>query len=306
MCDAKFVLDAYPFLPSIAAFLPLPSDLTLKPLIGQTIYTAEGHTSFPISSVNDVLSLPVTNVSWTGPSTLALWFTTFGTKWIDEITAPMILIPFKNYTIALTTVSYTFEDASWFSFEPEVDSGSDATLAVFASAPYQFQKLITHRNISSFSPSALAWAASVTSSIGGIFAFLDGVFSLIFGRAIMAILFGSRAISPFGLLGVATRNRLKRLVREQYPARQEDIENGGRPGMAAYISEVAIDSALMDKSPASSSRSSLHSSRSGNEGREETFGTEHTQTVISSSYLQLPYAIEELELMVMDSSRRPK
>lgn len=59
---------------------------------------------------------------------------------------------------------------------------------------------------------------------------------------------------------------------------------------------MAIDSALMDESPASSRRSSLHSSHSGNEGCEETPGMGTTQTVVSSSYLQLPFAIEERDV----------
>ena len=66
--------------------------------------------------------------------------------------------------------------------------------------------------------------------------------------------------------------------------------------MAAYISEVAIDAALMDESPASSRRSSFHSSHGGNEGCEETIGMGHMQTPSSSSYLKLPYEMEELDL----------
>ncbi|KZP28699.1 hypothetical protein FIBSPDRAFT_947527 [Athelia psychrophila] len=71
----------------------------------------------------------------------------------------------------------------------------------------------------------------------------------------MAILFGTRMISPFGLLGMVTRNRFKRLIHEQYPHMQEDIEHGG---MAAYISEVAIDAALMDAPPAKGSTGPSH------------------------------------------------
>ncbi|KZP03719.1 hypothetical protein FIBSPDRAFT_1055116 [Athelia psychrophila] len=52
---------------------------------------------------------------------------------------------------------------------------------------------------------------------------------------------GTRIISPFGLLGVIARNRFRRLIHEQYPYMQEDIDRGG---MAAYVSEVAIDAGL--------------------------------------------------------------
>ena len=53
---------------------------------------------------------------------------------------------------------------------------------------------------------------------------------------------GTRIISPFGLLGIFARRRVKRLINEQYPRLQEDINRGG---MAAYISEIAIDAALV-------------------------------------------------------------
>ncbi|KAF7986327.1 hypothetical protein HWV62_35304 [Athelia sp. TMB] len=263
------------------------------------------------------------NVSWTGPTTMTLWSTTTADKAIwslaanlipnitgpdntvpdnpgpTNFTIPVVLTPFKNYTITLTAVGYTFERFSWFSLEPtiiaEVDSGTDSTLAMFASAP-QPQNLITHRTVGLTSPSALVAGADVLANIGGIFAFVDGIFSLIFGRTVMAILFGSRAISPFGILGIVTRNRFKRLIHEQYPAMQEDIENSGRLGMAAYISEVAIDAALIDESPASSSRSSLHSSRGDDESCGETIGMGHMQTISSSNYLTLLYETEELDL----------
>ncbi|KZP14761.1 hypothetical protein FIBSPDRAFT_867881 [Athelia psychrophila] len=74
----------------------------------------------------------------------------------------------------------------------------------------------------------------------------------------MAILFGTRIVSPFGLLGMVTHNRFKRLIHEQYPRIREDIEHGG---MAAYISEVAIDTALIDKPSAKGYTSSTESSR---------------------------------------------
>lgn len=47
---------------------------------------------------------------------------------------------------------------------------------------------MTHRVLSS--SSGLVLFARALSEIGGVYAFLDGVFALLFGRTIMGILFG--------------------------------------------------------------------------------------------------------------------
>ncbi|KZP15115.1 hypothetical protein FIBSPDRAFT_90657 [Athelia psychrophila] len=139
-------------------------------------------------------------------------------------------------------------------------SGSSDATATFLVTGYQ--QLYTNRALSSPSPAFVA-VARVISDIGGTFAFIEGLFALIFGRTIMAILFGNRAISPFGLLGIVTRNRFKKLIHKQFPRIQEDIERGG---MAAYISEVAIDAALMDVPHVRGQTSFSLSSYTGHEG----------------------------------------
>ncbi|KAF7986265.1 hypothetical protein HWV62_35180 [Athelia sp. TMB] len=195
--------------------------------------------------IND--SDPRFNVSWTGPVSMALWATSGDAQAFFNSTqitfSPALrLAPFKEYSISLTVFSYKINRASWLYFRPEiqsaVESASNSTLAMFDFVPYQ--QVVTQIDMTS--PSIFVLVVRVLSGIGGTYAFLDGLFALIFGRVMVAILFGTRIISPFGLLGIVARRRFRRLINEQYPRLQEDINRGG---MAAYISEIAIDAALV-------------------------------------------------------------
>ncbi|KZP25054.1 hypothetical protein FIBSPDRAFT_1041830 [Athelia psychrophila] len=188
------------------------------------------------------------NVSWSGDVTVNIWITTSGvygsTDSIQALYTPGFRIPpFKEYDIALIIISYEMNNFEWLFLEPHIEtaaaSGSNTTTARF-SCSWQTQRQITHRDLTP--PSGPALFAQALSAIGGAYAFIDGVFALIFGRTMLAILFGSKSISPFGLLGIITRARLRHLINEQYPRLQEDIERGG---MAAYISEVAVDPGLV-------------------------------------------------------------
>ncbi|KZP08590.1 hypothetical protein FIBSPDRAFT_874411 [Athelia psychrophila] len=99
----------------------------------------------------------------------------------------------------------------------------------------------------------------------------------------MAIIFGTRIVSPFGLLGMITHNRFKRLIHEQYPRMQEDIEHGG---MAAYISDVAIDTALVEAPYAKGYTGSAESSFIRDEAEDgDAIDLRHVQMGSSTSYL---------------------
>ncbi|KZP25022.1 hypothetical protein FIBSPDRAFT_929571 [Athelia psychrophila] len=243
------------------------------------------------------------NVSWSGDVTLDIWVTASNalngsTDSIQALYSPGFpLVPFKEYDITLTIISYKMNGLSWLFFEPQVrsavSSGSNTTTASF-SCSWQSQRQITHRDLSA--PSALAVLAGAISSIGGVYAFIDGVFALIFGRTMLAIMFGTRAISPFGILGMITRNRFKRLIHEQYPYLQEDIERGG---MAAYVSEVAIDPGLV-QSDSAHRRSRVATSSPGprTDGYPDA-GVIHLRSMESSrtrdSTGSLPYVVEAYE-----------
>ncbi|KZP13198.1 hypothetical protein FIBSPDRAFT_936470 [Athelia psychrophila] len=235
------------------------------------------------------------SVSWNSSVSLVLYMTAAST--IGDLqstqysfTNPLTLLHSKNYTISLSTVSYILGSFSWVSFElgfiDSVPSGSEQTTAIFSIDPNQ--QRVTQRVLSA--PSVLLSVAHVLSAVGGTFAFIDGLFALIFGRTIMGILLGNRAISPFGLLGIVTRNRFKRLIHEQYPLIQEDIDRGG---MAAYISEVAIDAALMDVPPVKGQTSSSLSSHTEHEAGDISMG--HLRARSNLSHPELPYIIEEFQ-----------
>ncbi|KZP07926.1 hypothetical protein FIBSPDRAFT_996577 [Athelia psychrophila] len=239
------------------------------------------------------------DLQWTGDYSLVMWASSahsiaFMNSTQVSLTSPLILAPFKDYTISLILIKYTRGALIFHSFAPDVitsvesRSGSNASVAIFSFN--NFCQQILARDLSA--PSTFSSVAYVLSEIGGTLSFIDGLFALVFGRTIMAILFGSRIISPFGLLGIVTRNCFKRLIHEQYPLMLEDIDRGG---MAAYISEVAIDAALMlDKSSSKGHISSESSFIGDDAGGADNISLRRLETGGSASYLRLPYVVEEL------------
>ncbi|KZP15342.1 hypothetical protein FIBSPDRAFT_1048265 [Athelia psychrophila] len=238
------------------------------------------------------------NVSWSGDVTLLIWATvSHNTDNLQFIYNPGFRLgPFKEYDITLTIISYQLNGIVWLFLEPQIHSvvasGSNTTTAMF-SCDYHYQMHMTHRDLTS--PSGLALFAQALSGIGGVYAFIDGVFALIFGRTMLAILFGSKSISPFGLLGIVTRDRFRRLINEQYPRLQEDIERGG---MAAYVSEVAVDPGLLLTSTSAHIRTRV---AIGDDAEDagliplKSMEPSNANGKSSHSQLQLPYAIEDYE-----------
>ncbi|KZP25073.1 hypothetical protein FIBSPDRAFT_929611 [Athelia psychrophila] len=249
------------------------------------------------------------NVSWSGDVTLYTWATVANgdgpTNSSQAIYSPGFLLePFQEYDIALTIISYKMNDFSWIFLEPyvrsAVASGSNKTVANFSYSSWM-QIQIRQRDL--ITPSAPALFAQALSAIGGIYASVDVLFALIFGRTVLAILFGSKIISPFGVLGIVTRDRLRHLINEQYPRLQEDIERGG---MAAYVSEVAIDPGLVPNSTSAHIRARAAStqaqaSHAGDDAEGagliplRSMEPSNTSGKSSHSQLQLPYAIEDYE-----------
>ncbi|KZP04354.1 hypothetical protein FIBSPDRAFT_1054733 [Athelia psychrophila] len=230
-------------------------------------------------------------ISWNANDSVLVWVTMANTVGFMNstqaiLTSPLILAPFKQYTISLSMMRYIIGNFWFLSYRPDfiasVDSASGSNVSVATFSFNTFCQAIIQRQLSP--PSLFAEAARVLSTVGGTMASIDGIFALLFGRTIAAILFGqshfpafphkfaiprsayahrapgTRIVSPFGLLGVVTHNRFKRLIHQQYPHMQGDIDRGG---MAAYISEVAIDAALIDSPPAPRSTTPIASSRIG-------------------------------------------
>lgn len=88
-----------------------------------------------------------------------------------------------------------------------------------------------------------------------------------------------------------THTHLKRLIHEQYPNMQEDVDRGG---MAAYISDVAIDAALLDKPSATGNITSFEGSQIAHAEGRESIELRRRQVGTSASYLRLPYTVKEL------------
>ncbi|KZP13556.1 hypothetical protein FIBSPDRAFT_897326 [Athelia psychrophila] len=241
------------------------------------------------------------NISWTGEYSLVTWVTSDVSKPSDgylnstqvNSTNPVVLAPFKKYSISLIGIEYKLPDFGFVLWIPDVlivDGVSEFNTSMAMFSFNNYQNAIITRDFSP--PSMFSSAAHVLSEIGGTLSFIDGLFALVFGRTIVAIIFGTCIISPFGLLGLATHNRFKRLIHEQYPRMQEDIDHGG---MAAYISEVAIDAALINKPSAQGHTSSAENTCIEDETEEgHIVGQRNIQVGSGASYLRLPYVVEEL------------
>ena len=55
---------------------------------------------------------------------------------------------------------------------------------------------------------------------------------------------GSKAISPFGIVGLFIRERLQKEIHEKYPMMQDDLR---QRGMASFLRDVEIEVGLLDK-----------------------------------------------------------
>ncbi|KZP14821.1 hypothetical protein FIBSPDRAFT_1048594 [Athelia psychrophila] len=253
---------------SMGAVNFLPQTLRLSP---ETYYVAGGPGSW--SGYSDYRYPPAGfEISWTGNDSLLTWVTKANFIIGDiahiaslqvNLTSPLILAPFKQYTISLSMMRYKVDELSFISYHPDVITSMDSASGSNTSATFSFNNFcqaVIQRQLTL--PSSFSATAHVFSTVGGIIASVDGIFALIFGRTIVAIIVGTRFVSPFGLLGLVTRNRFKRLIHEQYPHMQEDIDRGG---MVAYISEVAIDAALIDTPTVKGHASSTESTLTGDE-----------------------------------------
>ncbi|KDQ64256.1 hypothetical protein JAAARDRAFT_52232 [Jaapia argillacea MUCL 33604] len=84
------------------------------------------------------------------------------------------------------------------------------------------------------------------ASIGGVFTVVDGVFAMAFGFSIMAIISGSKVISPFGVVGLILRKQLRHAIRQQYPGLKAEIQAGG---MGSFLHDTAIGLSVLRDDP---------------------------------------------------------
>ncbi|KAF7983504.1 hypothetical protein HWV62_21832 [Athelia sp. TMB] len=218
------------------------------------------------------------NVSWSGPTTMLIW-PTVGEQgaWINSsqvnYTDPLVLSPNTQYNVTLTFKSYQVGKDAWLFFDYDIiyssPTNDEGTSATFTFRP--FQRAVIHQTLGS--TSAFPLIAGILASVGGIFTSINGLFALIFGRTVVAVILGSRSSSPFGLFGMLARGHFKRMIKKNFPRLradiegrddtddEDDLESGGasekqgekeesierhrRPGLAAYIHEVSIDTSYI-------------------------------------------------------------
>ena len=60
----------------------------------------------------------------------------------------------------------------------------------------------------------------------------------------MKFITGSKAISPFGIVGLLVGERLRKGIHGKYPLMQNDLQQGG---MASFLRDTEIEVSLLDK-----------------------------------------------------------
>ena len=58
------------------------------------------------------------------------------------------------------------------------------------------------------------------------------------------LLIGSKAISPFGAVGLLVRRTLREGIHEKYPSMENDIQRGG---MASFLKDMSIEVGLLER-----------------------------------------------------------
>ncbi|KAJ1303212.1 hypothetical protein OPQ81_011411 [Rhizoctonia solani] len=80
----------------------------------------------------------------------------------------------------------------------------------------------------------------VLGSVGGLYALLQSIHLLLFGRPMLWGLTGAKAIAPFGLLGMCSFRNFKHRLREHYH-RQPTKDNPGTFLMGAFLRDFVVD-----------------------------------------------------------------
>ncbi|KDQ64258.1 hypothetical protein JAAARDRAFT_52234 [Jaapia argillacea MUCL 33604] len=84
---------------------------------------------------------------------------------------------------------------------------------------------------------------SALASLGGFFTIIDGVFAMVFATTLSKVLFGSKMISPFGILGLILGEKLRRAMDDQYPLLRSQVREGG---MATFLSDNVLDLSILE------------------------------------------------------------
>ncbi|KDQ60234.1 hypothetical protein JAAARDRAFT_46017 [Jaapia argillacea MUCL 33604] len=79
--------------------------------------------------------------------------------------------------------------------------------------------------------------------LGGVFTVVETIFAMLFGMTLLALVFGTKTISPFGTLGLFAHKNLRNAILLQYPNLRDEIRQGG---VATFLHDVALELKILD------------------------------------------------------------
>ncbi|KAF8686310.1 hypothetical protein RHS04_00241 [Rhizoctonia solani] len=88
----------------------------------------------------------------------------------------------------------------------------------------------------------------VVGSVGGLFAVLQAIHVFLFGRPLLWGLFGTKLITPFGILGMCSSRRFKSRLKDEYHSRSSN-KNAEPINMVKFLRDFVIDFGPADFDP---------------------------------------------------------
>ncbi|KAG8898847.1 hypothetical protein FRC01_010744, partial [Tulasnella sp. 417] len=79
------------------------------------------------------------------------------------------------------------------------------------------------------------------AATGGLYTSFDLIFTLIFGRSLIGLLFGGRPISPFGAIAFAGRRSLQRKLLRRYPGLEADDASERGRAVSDFLCDFVVD-----------------------------------------------------------------
>ncbi|KIO24680.1 hypothetical protein M407DRAFT_25924 [Tulasnella calospora MUT 4182] len=79
------------------------------------------------------------------------------------------------------------------------------------------------------------------AATGGLYTSFDIVFTLIFGRSLVSILFGGRPISPFGAIAIAGHKSLRKKLLRRYPGLAADDSPERGRAVCDFLCDFVVD-----------------------------------------------------------------
>ncbi|CAE6426869.1 unnamed protein product [Rhizoctonia solani] len=149
------------------------------------------------------------------------------------------IFPLLNNTVATATIRPTLRPG----YAYLRDSKAYQDLSKFEKGTYQRNVLCTF--IDDYREGSVL---DVLGSIGGLYALLQSVHLLLFGRPMLWGLTGAKMIAPFGLLGMCSSQDFRRRLRDQYH-RQPTEDNPDTFQMGAFLRDFVVELGPADMSP---------------------------------------------------------